>query len=164
MEPVVRPMGEADAGQVEELETMARALVSDQRGGAAWLAENLPGEWKVTDRDPEVTRGVVWVATVDAVAVGFLEFVWKGDRRGRLGVVRQVFVHPQAREIGCGDALLAAALDHARANGAVALEATALPGDRNTKNLYERAGITARKIVVSRSLVSDPSMPGDASR
>ena len=33
-----------------------------------------------------------------------------------------------------------------------ALEGEALPGDRETKNLYERAGITARLITVSKSL------------
>jgi hypothetical protein len=32
------------------------------------------------------------------------------------------------------------------------LEGTALPGDRDTKNLYERAGVVARKIVVSKPL------------
>jgi len=35
----------------------------------------------------------------------------------------------------------------------VIVEAEALPGDRETKNLYERAGITARNIVVSKRLV-----------
>ena len=34
----------------------------------------------------------------------------------------------------------------------IVVEGTALPGDRDTKNLYERAGITARKIIVSTRL------------
>ena len=57
-----------------------------------------------------------------------------------------------ARELGFGDAMLAAGLAHARARGAVVFEGEALPGDRDTKNLYERAGITARLITVSTRL------------
>ena len=64
----------------------------------------------------------------------------------------QVYVTPEARELGFGDGLLEAAIELARAQGAVAIEAEALPGDRETKNLYERAGVTARKLVVWRSI------------
>jgi GNAT superfamily N-acetyltransferase len=63
-----------------------------------------------------------------------------------------VYVHPEAREVGLGDELLATAMAAARAAGCAALEGTALPGDRETKNLYERAGIVARLIVVSKRL------------
>ena len=57
-----------------------------------------------------------------------------------------------ARELGFGDALLAAMIDIGRSRGCRHVEAHALPGDRETKNLYERAGITARLITVSRRL------------
>ena len=66
--------------------------------------------------------------------------------------VDQVYVTPDARELGFGDALLEAATAAAVAAGADVLEGQALPGDRDTKNLYERAGITARLITVSRRL------------
>ena len=59
-----------------------------------------------------------------------------------------MYVEPEARELGFGDDLLAMATAAARDRGCVALEATALPGDRMTKNLYERAGITTRKLTV----------------
>lgn len=64
----------------------------------------------------------------------------------------RVFVVEQARQLGFGDALLAAAMELAVSNHCVAIEANALPGDRETKNLYERAGIKARNIIVSRPL------------
>ena len=64
----------------------------------------------------------------------------------------QVYVEPQAREVGFGDWLLEAALAEARTQGCIVIEGYALPGDRATKNLYERAGITARKITVSKAL------------
>jgi GNAT superfamily N-acetyltransferase len=71
---------------------------------------------------------------------------------GELATILDVFVHPEAREIGFGDELLAAAVAAARRAGARLLEGEALPGDRDTKNLYERAGITARLITVSTAL------------
>ena len=42
--------------------------------------------------------------------------------------------------------------EEAEAAGARLLEGHALPGDRQTKNLYERAGIKARLITVSTTL------------
>jgi len=74
------------------------------------------------------------------------------DFEGDVARIDQVYVTPDARELGFGDALLEAAADAARTSGASVLEGQALPGDRQTKNLYERAGITARLITVSRRL------------
>jgi GNAT superfamily N-acetyltransferase len=66
--------------------------------------------------------------------------------------IDQVYVAVEARELGFGDALVAAAMDWAREQGAELIEAETLPGDRNLKNLYERAGVTARLITVSKRL------------
>ncbi len=66
--------------------------------------------------------------------------------------IDQVFVDADARELGFGDALVAAAMDWGREVGAELIEAETLPGDRNLKNLYERAGVTARLITVSKRL------------
>jgi len=63
-----------------------------------------------------------------------------------------VHVVTAARELGFGDALLVSMIDIGRSHGCRHVEAQALPGDRETKNLYERAGITARLITVSRRL------------
>ncbi|MEY4362345.1 MAG: hypothetical protein RL391_1651, partial [Actinomycetota bacterium] len=94
-----------------------------------------------------------WVGIIDGVVVGFLcGGVAEVPSRGRVFTVDRVYVRAEAREVGFGDALVAAALEHARAEGCSYFEAIALPGDRETKNLYERAGVTARSIVVSRPL------------
>jgi GNAT superfamily N-acetyltransferase len=93
----------------------------------------------------------VFVATLVTdveLPVGYLVL----DRDGAVAHVDQVFVLPEARELGFGDALLAQAVDTARAAGASLIEGHALPGDRDTKNLYERAAITARLITVSKRL------------
>lgn len=140
----VRPLSVHDCADVADLEAAARAATTTQRGGEAHLAETpAVGDWR-----PLVDQGRVWVAELDGLVVGFLELILDGAR----ALVRQVYVRPEARELGFGDALLAAATDAARAAGCTVLEGTALPGDRDTKNLYERAGVVARKIVLSRRL------------
>lgn len=150
MQEHIRPLAPSDCAEVAALEAAARAALQDQRGGAALLAE-LPavGDW----------NGVpwVWVGAVDDLVVGYLQLV----RRSEIAEVRQVYVRPEARELGFGDGMLAAAMDAARQAGCTVIEGTALPGDRDTKNLYERAGITARKITVSKRLAgpADPVTP-----
>ena len=91
----------------------------------------------------------VLVAHIDEVVVGYLVATLGSDHVVRID---QVWVTPDARELGFGDALLEAAIGRARAAGATAVEGEALPGDRHTKNLYERAGIVARLIVTYRAL------------
>jgi len=146
MEQAVRSLAQADAADVAALEREARAALLDQRGGPAHLAERPSvGDWGA------LTQGSgqrVWVATIDDVLVGYLQLQIVGDA----AEVMQVYVHPEAREIGFGDWLLEAAVAAARSEGCAVLEGTALPGDRQTKNLYERAGIKARKITVSTPL------------
>ena len=44
------------------------------------------------------------------------------------------------------------ALIWAREQELTALDALALPGDRETKNLYERSGLVARLITVTKKL------------
>ena len=135
-----------DAAQLAELEAAARHHLTDQRGGAALLAEQpAVGNWAGAIEDH--SRWVA-VAELDGFVVGYLELGVTGD----IAVVRQVYVQPEARELGFGDGLLAAARQEALRHGCSALEGFALPGDRETKNLYERAGITARKIIVSTRL------------
>jgi GNAT superfamily N-acetyltransferase len=118
--------------------------MAQQRGGLARLAEVTP----VADWAALADEQRVWVATLDDVVVGYLELLVTG----LIAEVRQVYVHPEARELGFGDELLATARNAARLAGCTVFEGTALPGDRDTKNLYERAGIVARKIVLSTKL------------
>jgi len=142
----VRAATEADASQLATLEIEARAALVDARGGAALLAEQpAVGEWSAVLGDGQHR---VWVAVIDDVVVGYLQLRHAAGES--TGVVVQVYVAPDAREVGFGDVLLAEAIAAMRADGGVCIESFALPGDRDTKNLYERAGVTARKIIVSK--------------
>jgi GNAT superfamily N-acetyltransferase len=150
IDPLVRPADRADADQLRELEVEARAALVDQRGGSRWLVEHPEvGEaW-----DERVGEVDVVVAHIGDVLVGYLASELVDDLVGGLLLrIDQVWVTPDARELGFGDELLAAAIARGRAAGAVAVEGQALPGDRHTKNLYERAGIVARLITTYRAL------------
>ena len=153
IDPVVRPAVATDAVAVAELESEARTQVATTRGGGRWLDEH-PAVGEGWAR--RIGDGGVFVATIpgddgsDAV-VGYIVADLRQEAVS-LVVVDQVFVHADARELGFGDELLAAAVAYGRQAGAALIEAHTLPGDREIKNLYERAGITARLITVSKAL------------
>jgi len=150
IDPVVRRAVADDAGSLAFLEAEARAALVDTRGGNRWLEEHptiTPG-WDAAVAGRDVFVAVLMLAGHADVVVGYLVL----DVDGPIARVDQVYVTPEARELGFGDALLELATEVARARGVVILEGQALPGDRNTKNLYERAGITARLITVSTRL------------
>lgn len=147
-DPTVRTAVESDVGELHAIELAARAPLADQRGGRRWLQTHP----EIGDRWREViasTESVVLIADLDTVVVGFLLLMFEADQTAR---IETVYVVPDARECGFGDALLEKALDAARKYGSARLEGEALPGDRATKNLYERAGITARLITLSTPL------------
>lgn len=146
MEQVIRRLEIGDADVVSQLESDARAALQDERGGLAHLAERAPvGEWGALADNADRP---VWVSTIDDVVVGYIEL----EIANETARVMQVYVEPMAREVGFGDWMLEAAIDEGRRRGCKVIEGFALPGDRATKNLYERAGITARKITVSKHL------------
>ena len=149
IDPTVRPAHIVDTPVLLDLDAQYRNLLLDQRGGIAWLAEHVP----LVTLPPQDVVESSFVGEIDGAVIGFLrgtvDFI---PTRGMVYTVDRVFVVEQARQLGFGDALLAAAMELAVSTQCVAIEANALPGDRETKNLYERAGITARNIIVSRPL------------
>ncbi|MGA9278385.1 GNAT family N-acetyltransferase [Ilumatobacter sp.] len=151
IDPLVRrvdPDDGDDLAQLELLEVEARAALVGQRGGERWLIEH-----------PEVGPGWADLCRADSsdVVVGHIGDTIAGYLAATLGpdgIIRvdQVWVTPNARENGFGDAMLAAVMERARNAGALAVQGESLPGDRHTKNLYERAGIVARLITTYREL------------
>ena len=149
IEPVIRHATTDDLAVIIELDATAREAVASQRGGRSWLVEHAPARF--LHADELIVHS--WVGTVDEHVVGFLRCTIEDvPQHGLVCSVERVFVDENARELGFGDALLQQAIDYATNLGCVAIEGNALPGDRETKNLYERAGIVARKIIVSRPL------------
>jgi ribosomal protein S18 acetylase RimI-like enzyme len=145
VDPVVRSARAGDVDQLRALESEARAALVGQRGGDRWLETHAArgGSWhEAVDGDG------VEVAVIGDVVVGYLVHHHAHD----VAHIDDVYVTPEARGVGFGDALVQAAMAAAREAGCKAIEGEALPGDREAKNLYERAGITARLIVVSKAL------------
>ena len=142
---VVDPGNDHVVSQLAALEREARASLVDQRGGPQWLIDHpeVGDEWA-----PRAAHGDVLAALIDDVVVGYLV----ADDADPILRIDQVWVTPEARELGFGDEMLAAAMERGRDRGLAAVEGQALPGDRHTKNLYERAGVVARLITTYRAL------------
>jgi homoaconitase/3-isopropylmalate dehydratase large subunit len=66
--------------------------------------------------------------------------------------IESVFVESTCRDIGIGDVLVIASLREFRFKNATSVHSHALPGDRATKNLFERHGLVAQMITVGKSL------------
>lgn len=150
IDPTVRRAGPGDVGPLRILEAEARAALIDARGGARWLDEHplVGAGWPDAVAERHVFVAVLETGDDGPLDVGYL----LADIDGPLARVDQVYITPDARELGFGDALLEAFTAAAVEAGARLLEGQALPGDRDMKNLYERAGITARLITVSRRI------------
>jgi GNAT superfamily N-acetyltransferase len=121
------------------------------RGGTVWVVrearpEPLEAAYKaLLDR----SDALVVVGTIDDTPVGFgvgeLETLQDGTR---LGVVSELFVDPEARAVGVGEAMLGALVDFCAAAGCIGVDAFALPGHRAAKNFFEESGFTARGILM----------------
>ena len=149
-----RPASEVDLQTIVDLAVTAAAQVRDQRGGERFLASLEP---RATDpasllRDLDDDRTMVWCGTFDDVVVGYAVARLVDDDAATIARVTELYIEPEVREVGVGEALMSAAIAWAIASGAAGIDAYALPGARETKNLFERLGLTARLITVHRDL------------
>lgn len=156
MDTFVRPAARLDVDELTRLEEEHRvALAAGVRGGDEWLRDHgLFGTdgWLRALSD---TASVVLVSGVDGVTLGLatahLATAGPGSS-ARVAVVDLVYVTEGARELGLGEEMVRELVEWAGQSGASSIEAEALPGDRLTKNLFERVGLVARLITVSRAL------------
>jgi ribosomal protein S18 acetylase RimI-like enzyme len=152
----------ATSDDVADLVALARQLrveLTGYRGGALWGARDVGGEplddaVEASLADP---RTVVVVGTIDDVPVGYGIVTVEDLRDGtRLGRITELFVEPEARGVGVGEAIAREVLDHCRAAGCRGVDVVALPGHRATKNFFEEQGFTARAIVMHHQLDGEP--------
>jgi GNAT superfamily N-acetyltransferase len=89
-------------------------------------------------------RGQFLIARAGDALVGFaaLSFLWTLERGGRAVWLDELYVVPERRSQGIGAALLGAALDAARAAGAVAVDLEIESDYARASTLYRRAGFT----------------------
>lgn len=151
----VRRAVEGDLAQLGALAAIAVDEQAEARGGHVWShreAPPIPAE-DVLGAALGNPEALVLVGTIDDVAVGYAMARTEPLRNGELlGVISDIFVLEGAREVGVGEVLLEAVVSWAVEQGCSGVDATVLPGNRQTKNFFESAGFTARAIVVHRRL------------
>lgn len=158
METTARMATAADAALVADLVDAAVVEQAEARGGPVWSVRETrqrPALESVRADidDPDVS---VIVGEIDGAVVGFGTLLIEDLRDGsRLGVVSELFVLPEAREVGLGEVIMAPIIDRCRAAGCRGIDAHALPGNRLTKNFFESFGFTARLLVVHHRLEPD---------
>lgn len=155
-----RPAVDADIAAVTELAAQAAAEMAPLRGGSVWARfearkQPLDAGLRVDLTDDEA---LVVVGTIDAAVVGYSVVRLVGLHDGAvLGRVGDIYVTPEARGVGVGEAMMELLLDWARQRGCIGVDSLALPGDRNTKNFFETHGLVARSITVHRALPAVPT-------
>jgi ribosomal protein S18 acetylase RimI-like enzyme len=150
-----RPASAEDIPRVVELAELMRAELGAMRGGSLWLARDAWPEPLEDAYDALLARddALVLLGTLDDVVIGFAAVVVEQLRSGaRLGVITDLYVEPEAREVGVGEVLVDALVAHCETAGCVGIDATALPGHRAAKNFFEGHGFTARALAMHRRL------------
>ncbi len=140
-----------DIDVIEELARALRAELRDERGGELWSTREARVEpvAHLLGRDDACV--VVGAITESVVGYGIATVEELRDG-SRLGVIAELFVEPDARAVGVGEAIADALVAFCRDAGCRGVDATALPGHRAAKNFFERAGFTARALTMYKRL------------
>jgi GNAT superfamily N-acetyltransferase len=150
-----RPATQDDLARIAELASGAIEELRSTKGGDVWAraeARAVPVEASIAaaidDGDQRVVAG-----TIDEVIVGYgiahIEVLRDG---GLLGVVDDLYVEPLARDVSIGEVIMDDLLAWCEERGCFGVDSLALPGNRATKNFFERFGLVARAIVVHKPL------------
>ena len=155
MEESVRVAELSDREVLRSLAAEARVELSNKRGGD--VVERLDphradsrAEIVSAVEDPAAT---LLLGDIDGPPVGYGLMTLRTLVDGSLqATVEEIFVLPEARSVGVGEAIIETLLADASERGAAAIQSMALPGDRATKNFFESQGMVARSILVHRWL------------
>jgi GNAT superfamily N-acetyltransferase len=154
----VRVATEDDLPELVRLAELARRELGEERGGPMWQLlhgrpDPLPATLSADLTEAASDAGVVLLGLyADAPAA------YAAAHREQLGdgtaiaVVSDVFVEPGFRGVNLGGALMEELIAWATAHGCRGIDALVLPGMRNSKNYFERFGLTARAILVHKDL------------
>jgi ribosomal protein S18 acetylase RimI-like enzyme len=150
-----RPATGEDLPRIAELAELLRHELVPMKGGALWSSrEGQPEPFEevygaLLDRDDTL----VVVGTVDDTVVGFGVVTLEPLRTGEtLGIISDLYVEPDARAVGVGEAMADELVAFCVARGCIGIDTLALPGHRAAKNFFEESGFTARALVMHRAL------------
>lgn len=153
-----RPAEARDIDRLAELAADAIAELTPMRGGEIWsrqAARTLPvhDELATALDDPD---HLLVVGEVDDCPIGYAAVRVEHLRDGAsLAVIDDLFVEPDGRGIGVGEAMMDLIVRWATERGCIGIDSIALPGNRATKNFFESFGLVARAIVVHRPLAPE---------
>jgi GNAT superfamily N-acetyltransferase len=139
-----------DASSLKVLEDTAFESLSNFRGLAQFLemSPRIGDEWKDLVNDAKYR---LLVGLSEGVIHGYLLVeIFKPLHKA---LIKQVFVDSSARQLGLGAMLIEHSEKIARESGCTVLEGLALPGDRDMKNLFERASMSAQLLIVGKNLL-----------
>jgi GNAT superfamily N-acetyltransferase len=150
-----RPATIDDVGAIAEMSRAMRVELVSYRGGDLWAREQ-----KASGLDDAMVAATiaaadaaVLVGSIDDVVVGFgiCRAVVLADG-SRIGVISELFVEPDAREVGVGERLVDQIVSWCTEHECIGIDATALPGHRAAKNFFEEHGFVARSLTMHRPL------------
>ena len=136
----VRAASNDDSARIGALRQSLQTAMSQMRGGELL--------WHDKHAQPDLHRSMIFVAEIADYVVGYLLAVMRDSEVE----IFEIHVDADARSVGVGDSLLSHALLAARSEGASSVVADALPGDRDTKNLFERAGLVSQRLMMRKEL------------
>jgi len=146
-----------DLTRIAELGQILHEELAGERGGRVWsgseaVAPPFPAAYR---RYLEHPGHALVAGCIDDVVVGFGTFEVRVLHDGeRIGLVRELYVEPDAHEVGVGEAIVLRLLALARDEGCIGVDAIALPGGRAAKNFFEDMHFTARALVMHHQLES----------
>jgi len=148
----------AVAGDIPRVAELARQGIAElliTKGGGLWARREARAEpvdaslAAALDDDHQL----VVVGTIDDAILGYGVVREDGLRDGGLlGVVDDIYVEPEARGVGLGEVIMNELVAWCGERGCIGVDSLALPGNRATKNFFERFGLVARAIVVHKPL------------
>lgn len=161
--PETRPVEIQDQEIMEELLQIARAEIMPQRGGKIYLSTEMRESFSDLEAELANPAACYIAGTYEGVLMGWgyavqIEMVedTRGGNAKKVGDVvanvKELFVQSEARDIGIGEAILSALIEWAKQSKCQGIQGTALPGNRETKGLFERFGMKTRMLTVYQDI------------
>jgi GNAT superfamily N-acetyltransferase len=153
----------ADLADLAALLEAASTELADLRGGPllnASLARQIPAAAALA-LDLEDPSRLVVVGELEGVALGLAlarQAVFDAEL---IGVVDTIYVAPDAREVGLGEAMVELVMAWCQEQGCRGVDAPALPGHRKAKAFFEDNGFVARLLIMHRSWPERPESQPD---
>jgi GNAT superfamily N-acetyltransferase len=147
-QPILEEHLDGDVGLRALRQVLATELFNE-RGGPLFLAEAVRTTIEAMQQSVSAGHGHLLGVFSEGALVGwtYVRLHELPDQR-MLGIIDELAVHPDARQIGAGELLLEHAVAWCRLKNCMGVDSHALPGARETKNFFETFGMKARLLTV----------------